>query len=408
MKTQEQPTEFDIRGDFPILDQTIGDQPLVYLDNAATTQKPKAVIDAIADYYLHDNANVHRGAHALADRATGSFEAARESLRALINARTQSEVVFTRGTTESINLVANGLTQRFKPGDEILISLLEHHANIVPWQMLADRTGAHLKACEITQSGDIDMDSFRACLSPRTRLVAVGHVSNALGTINPVTEIIALARDAGALVLIDGAQAIAHLPVDVQDLDCDFYAFSGHKMFGPTGIGVLYGRESLLDAMPPWQGGGEMIEQVTIERSTWNSLPFKFEAGTPNIAGAVGLGAAVRYLTGLPREALLKAEDALVQRAVSGLKQLPGVRLVGEPERRLSAVSFLVDRGHPNDIGTLLDQQGIAVRTGHHCTMPLMERLGVPGTVRASFSLYNSQEDVDRLLKGVDKALTCL
>ncbi len=408
MNAKEHLAEMDIRSDFPILDQTIGGQPLVYLDNAATTQKPRAVIAAISNYYLHDNANVHRGAHALADRATRDFEAARESLRALINARTSSEVIFTRGTTESINLVANGLTQQFKPGDEILITLLEHHANIVPWQMLAARTGAVLKACEITQSGDIDMESFRACLSPRTRLVAVGHVSNALGTINPIAEMIALAHDAGALVLIDGAQAIAHLPVNVQDLNCDFYAFSGHKMFGPTGIGVLYGKETLLDAMPPWQGGGEMIERVTIESSTWNSLPYKFEAGTPNMAGAVGLGAAVRYIAGLPREALLMAEDTLVQRTVSGLKQIAGVRLVGEPEHRLSAVSFLVDNSHPNDIGTLLDQQGIAVRTGHHCTMPLMARLGVPGTVRASFSLYNSQDDVDSLLRGVDKALTFL
>ncbi len=400
--------EISIRGDFPILQQTIRVQPLVYLDNAATTQKPTAVIDAVSRYYLHDNANVHRGAHALADRATQDFETARERVRGFINARACTEIIFTRGTTESINLVANGLTERCKPGDEILITLLEHHANIVPWQLLAARTGAVLKACEITDSGDIDMDSFRANLSPRTRLVAVGHVSNALGTINPVADIIALAHAAGALVLIDGAQAIAHLAIDVAALDCDFYAFSGHKMFGPTGVGVLYGKESLLDAMPPWQGGGEMIEQVSIEHSTWNSLPYKFEAGTPNIAGVIGLGAAIDYLNALPRAALLEAEHLLLNQTLSGLRQIPGVRLVGEPRNRLSTVSFLVENSHPNDIGTLLDQQGIAVRTGHHCTMPLMARLCIPGTVRASLSLYNCRDDVERLLRGVEKALTFL
>jgi cysteine desulfurase/selenocysteine lyase len=398
----------DIRGDFPILDQRVGDGPLVYLDNAATTQKPRAVIQAISDYYLHDNANVHRATHTLADRATQRFEASREKLRELINADSAAEVIFTRGTTEAINLVANGLAPRLAEGDEILISVLEHHANIVPWQLLCQRTGARLVACDVTDDGDIDLDSFHALLNERTALVAVGHVSNALGTVNPVADIIRAAHDAGALVLLDGAQALAHFSVDVRALDCDFYAFSGHKMFGPTGIGALYGKRALLADMPPWQGGGEMIERVTIEHSTYQDLPYRFEAGTPNIAGAVGLGAAVDYLAALPRQALLEQEHTLVARAVSGLKQIPGVRLVGEPRERVAIVSFLVEGSHPNDIGTLLDHQGIAVRTGHHCAMPMMDRLGVPGTVRAAFSLYNSQADVDALLQGVEKAQTFL
>ena len=397
-----------IRADFPILKQRVGDNPLVYLDNAATSQKPQTVIQALVDYYQRDNANVHRAAHALADRATRDFEASRGKVAKLINARSSAEVLFTRGTTEAINLVANVLTGRIGEGDEILISVMEHHANIVPWQMLCQRTGARLVACDITDDGDIDTDSFHRLLNERTRLVALGHVSNALGTVNPVAELTRAARDAGALVLLDGAQAVLHLGVDVQALDCDFYAFSGHKMFGPTGIGILWGREALLEALPPWQGGGEMIERVTIERSTYQGLPYKFEAGTPNIAGAIGLGAAVDYLLALPREELLAQEQALVARAVAGLKQLPGVRLVGEPRERVSVVSFLVDGSHPNDIGTLLDQQGIAVRTGHHCAMPLMDRYGIPGTVRAAFSLYNDESDVDAFLKGVDKAQTFL
>jgi len=394
-----------IRQDFPIFASE--DAP-VYLDSAATTQKPQAVIDAIAHYYAHDNANVHRAAHALAERATMSFEASREKVRALINAGSAAEVIFTRGTTESINLVANGLTPRIGEGDEILISVMEHHANIVPWQMLCQRSGAKLVACAVTDDGELDLQDFHRKLSPRTRLVALGHVSTALGTVNPVAELTRAAHDAGALVLLDGAQAVLQFEIDVQALDCDFYAFSGHKVFGPTGIGVLYGKAELLEEMPPWQGGGEMIERVTIEQSTYQGLPYKFEAGTPNIAGAVGLGAAADYLTALPREALLEQEAALVARAISGLKQIPGVRLVGEPRERVSVVSFLVDGSHPNDIGTLLDQQGIAVRTGHHCAMPLMARFGVPGTVRAAFSLYNQQSDVDALLKGVEKAQTFL
>ncbi|MEZ5560798.1 MAG: SufS family cysteine desulfurase [Pseudomonadales bacterium] len=397
-----------VRGDFPILETTVRGQPLVYLDNAATTQKPRAVIEAIDEYYRLHNTNVHRAAHALADIATQSFEGARSTVQRFVNAASSAEVIFTRGTTEAINLVAGVFTGRLREGDEILISRLEHHANIVPWQMLAARSGARLRAFDITDEGDLDLDSFRAALSARTRLVAVGHVSNALGTINPLREIIDLAHAADALVLVDGAQAVAHLPVDVQTLGCDFYAFSGHKLFGPTGIGALYGREALLDALPPWQGGGEMIEHVSIERSTYNSLPYKFEAGTPNIAGAIGLGAAIRYLEALPRQALQDAEDALVTSTLHALEQLPGVRLVGRPARRLSIISLVVEGSHPNDIGTLLDQQGIAVRTGHHCAMPVMERLGVPGTVRIAYSLYNDENDRDRLLAGLDKALSFL
>ena len=398
----------DLRADFPILHQEVNGRPLVYLDSAATTQKPRTVIEAITAYYERDNANVHRAAHALADRATRSFEAAREKVRELIHAEHAAEVIFTRGTTEAINLVANGLTPRMRRGDEILISVMEHHANIVPWQMLCQRTGARLVACDVTEDGDIDLDDFRARLTDRTTLVAVGHVSNALGTINPVAEIVRHAHDAGALVLLDGAQAVVHFDVDVQMLDCDFYAFSAHKMLGPTGIGALYGKRSLLEEMPPWQGGGEMIERVTIESSTYQGLPYRFEAGTPNIGGAVGFGAAVDYLQGLPRHDLQEQEQELAALAVSGLKQIPGVRLVGEPRQRISIVSFLVEGSHPNDIGTLLDQQGIAVRTGHHCAMPLMDRLRIPGTVRAALSLYNNRSDVEALLKGVEKAQTFL
>ncbi len=395
----------DIRDDFPILRRTVNGEPLVYLDSAATTQKPRQVLDCIRDYYESYNANVHRAAHALADEATVAFEGARGKLAALVGAAHDREIVFTRGTSEAINLVAAGMTGLVDAGNEILITEMEHHSNIVPWQMLCERTGAKLVAVGVTPAGEIDLDDFHERLGPRTRLVAVSHVSNALGTVNPIAELIDAARAYGAWTLIDGAQAVAHLPVDVQRLGCDFYAFSGHKMFGPTGIGALYGRTERLDELPPYQGGGEMIEHVTIERTIYNRLPYKFEAGTPNIAGAVGLGAAVDYLCSLPRAELLAREQTLVDATASRLGQMPGVRLVGEPGERLSVVSFLVDGGHPHDFGTLLDQQGIAVRTGHHCAMPLMERLGVPGTIRASFSLYNSQSDVERLIAGIDKAM---
>ena len=395
----------DIRGDFPILERAVNGAPLVYLDNAATTQKPRQVLDAIRNYYETFNSNVHRAAHAMADEATAAFEGAREKVRALLGAADSREIVFTRGTTEAINLVAHCLTESMEPGDEILITEMEHHSNIVPWQALCRRTGAVLAACRVTADGEIDLDDFHAKLGPRTRLLAVAHVSNALGTVNPVADLIRAAQAVGARVLIDGAQAVQHIPIDVRALGCDFYAFSGHKTFGPTGIGALYGRAELLDALPPWQGGGEMIERVTIEHTTYNRLPYKFEAGTPNIAGAVGLGAAVDYLNALPRAELLAREEALVESAVHRLKQLPGVRIVGEPTHRLSVVSFLIEPGHPHDFGTLLDQQGVAVRTGHHCAMPLMDRLGIPGTIRASFSLYNSESDVERLIAGIEKAM---
>ena len=395
----------DISGDFPILARTVNGAPLTYLDNAATSQKPRSVIDAVRRYYEHCNANVHRAAHALADEATAAMEGTRAKVQELLGAAESREIVFTRGTTESINLVAAGLAGRFKPGDEILITEMEHHSNIVPWQMLRQRSGAQLLAARVTADGEIDLDDFHAKLSPRTKLVAVSHVSNALGTVNPIETLIQAAHDQGAMALIDGAQAVQHLDVNVQRLACDFYAFSAHKAFGPTGIGALYGRADLLEELPPHQGGGEMIEHVTIDATTYNQLPYKFEAGTPNIAGAVGFGAAIDYLGALPRQELRRREQALVELALSRLKQVPGVRIVGEPGRRSSIISFLTDGGHAHDFGTLLDQQGVAVRTGHHCAMPLMERLGVSGTIRASFALYNSEADVQRLIAGVEKAM---
>ena len=398
----------DIGGDFPLLARRINEQPLTYLDSAATTQKPQAVIDAIRDYYERYNANVHRAAHVLADEATAALEDARAKVAALIGAGEARQIIFTRGTTEGINLAAACLTDRFGPGDEVLITEMEHHSNIVPWQLLCQRSGAALMACRVTPTGEIDLEDFHAKLGRHTKLVAVGHVSNALGTLNPVADLIDAANRQGALTLIDGAQAVQHVDVDVARLGCDFYAFSAHKLFGPTGIGALYGRADLLESLPPYQGGGEMIEHVSIERTTYNKLPYKFEAGTPNIAGAIGFGAAVDYLGGLPREALRDREAALVSEAIRHLKQVPGVRMVGEPSERVSVVSFLIDTGHPHDFGTLLDQQGIAVRTGHHCAMPLMERLGIPGTIRASFALYNSATDVERLVAGVEKALEFL
>ncbi len=397
-----------MRDDFAILKREHRGAPLVYLDNAATTQKPDAVIDAVAAYYRQHNANVHRAAHVLAEEATQLMEDARTSCQHFIGASQREEIIFTRGTTEAINLVAFGLTERCAAGDEILLTELEHHSNIVPWQLLAQRTGAVIKGVKVTPSGELDMEDFYAKLSSRTRIFACNHVSNALGTINPVEELVQAARDAGAITLVDGAQAVLHQQVDVSRLDCDFYAFSGHKMFGPTGIGVLYGKYSRLDELPPWQGGGEMIETVSLTESTYQKPPYKFEAGTPHIAGVVGLGAAITYLQSLPREALVTAEDKLVAETVLKLKQIPGLRLVGEPAHRSAVISFLIEGAHPHDVGTLMDQQGVAVRTGHHCTMPLMTALGVPGTVRASFSLYSNQEDADRLVQAVDKATTFL
>jgi SufS family cysteine desulfurase len=401
-------TTANIRADFPILATEVRGKPLVYLDNAATTQKPQSVIDAIRHYYEAQNSNVHRAAHYLADLATTAVETSRDKLAAFINAPAREEVIFTGGTTESINLVASCLDAYLQAGDQILISHAEHHANIVPWQMLATRTGANLVACNLLDSGDLDLDDFKQKLHRGTKLVALGHVSNALGTLNPVDEIVQLAKAHGALVLIDGAQAVGHLSVDVQSLGCDFYAFSGHKMFGPTGIGVLWGRSSLLEEMPPWQGGGEMIRTVSIASSTYNELPYKYEAGTPNMAGIVGLGAAVDYLNALPRKQLQAEEDRLLAWTISQLQQVPGIKLVGEPKHRVGAISFVHDEGHPHDLGTLLDQQGIAVRTGHHCAMPLMDHLKLPGTVRASFCLYNQQDDAQRFIDALHKAVTFL
>jgi len=393
-----------IRADFPILNQTVNGQPLVYLDNAATTQKPQAVIDALVHYYTHDNSNVHRGAHTLSDRATAAFENARQKVAKFINAPQTKQIIWTRGTTESINLVAASWGSAFlKQGDRVLVSGLEHHSNIVPWQLIAARTGAEVVAIPVDQNGAIDLEAFKKLLDNRVKMVAVNHVSNALGTVNPVEEIIQLAHAAGAKVLIDGAQAIAHWPVDVQALECDFYVFSGHKMFAPTGIGVLYGRLELLEQMPPYQGGGEMIETVSFNGSTWNQLPYKFEAGTPDIAGAIGLGAAVDYLNSLDRKALAEHEEALLVYATEKASQVPGLRIIGTAPSKAAVLGFVLEGAHPSDIGMLLDQQGVAVRAGHHCAQPIMDQFCIPGTVRASFSFYNSFEDVDRLFAALEK-----
>ncbi|MFL6871584.1 MAG: aminotransferase class V-fold PLP-dependent enzyme [Candidatus Azotimanducaceae bacterium] len=397
-----------IRDDFPILERSSRGKPLVYLDNAATTQKPRVVIDAINNYYQTSNANVHRAAHELAEQATMAMEDARAKVRDFINASRVEEIVFTRGTTEAINLLANVLSERVTPAQDIVITELEHHSNIVPWQMLAQRTGAQIKVIAVDDQGNIDLDDAANKITHNTAILAFTHVSNGLGSVNPAAQLIALAKAVNALTIVDGAQAALHLRLDVQSLDCDFYVFSGHKVYGPTGIGVLFGRYDLLCELPPWQGGGEMIEHVSFQQSTYQLPPYRFEAGTPNIADAIGLGAAIGYLQRIPREQLVAAEDRLIGQALSGLKQVTGVRIIGEPTQRSAVISFLMEQGHPNDVGTLLDQQGVAVRTGHHCNMPLMQRLGIAGTVRASFSLYNNEEDVVRLLEAVDKATTFL
>ncbi|HOC19776.1 MAG TPA: cysteine desulfurase [Vicinamibacterales bacterium] len=393
-----------VGSDFPILSQLVHGKPLSYLDNAATTQKPVPVVEAIGDFYLRDNANIHRGVHLLSERATAAYEGAREAVQRFINAREAREVVFVRGTTEAVNLVAQSLVRSgLKEGDEIVVSVLEHHSNFVPWKMAAEATGARLRVVPITDAGDLRLDEYERMLSPRTRLVALGHVSNALGTINPVAEIVRLAHERGVPVLLDGAQAVAHLAVDVQAIDCDFYAFSGHKLYGPTGIGVLYGKADRLDALPPWQGGGDMIRSVTLERVDYNTLPAKFEAGTPDIAGAIGLAAAIRYLESFDRAAAFAHEDELLGYAVERLERIPGVRLVGRGMPRTSIVSFVMDQVHPHDIGTILDGEGVAIRAGHHCCQPLMHRLGLDATARASFAFYNRKEDVDRLADGLDR-----
>ena len=392
-------SEVPWRGDFPLLAKR---DDIVYLDNAATTQKPASVLDALRRYYETTNANVHRGAHRLSDEATLAFEAARATLARRINARSTNEVIWTRGTTESINLVAAVYAPLvLGEDDHVLITEMEHHSNIVPWQTACRRTGAVLKAVRVLPSGELDLDDFDAKLDARTRIVALSHVSNALGTVNDIETLIARAKGFGAAVVVDGAQAIAHFDVDVRELGCDFYAFSGHKMYGPTGIGVLYGREELLDNMPPWQSGGEMIERVRIEATTYAPLPFKFEAGTPDISGVVALAAAVEYLDQVEAAAVQAHEADLLAHATSALKQVEGLRVVGTAPAKGPVLSFLLDGAHPHDIGTLLDAQGVAVRTGHHCAMPLMDRLGIPGTVRASFSLYNSGDDVDKLARAL-------
>ena len=396
----------DLRDDFPLLGRRCD---VVYLDNAATTQKPVQVLNALRDYYERANANVHRAAHRLSDDATRAFEAARESVAQRINARTSKEMIWTRGTTEAINLVAAAYAPLvLGEGDNVLVTEMEHHSNIVPWQLACSRFGATLRAAKVMPNGELDVDDFDAKLTERTKIVAIGHVSNALGTVNDVATLVQRAHGVGAVAVIDGAQAVAHFNVDVQALDCDFYAFSGHKMYGPTGIGALYGREELLHAMPPWQSGGEMIERVRIEATTYAPLPFKFEAGTPNIAGAIGLAAAADYLSALDEVAVQSHETALLNYATSSLNQIDGLAIVGSATPKGPVLSFLLEGAHPHDVGTLLDQQGVAVRTGHHCAMPLMDALGIPGTVRASFGLYNSRQDVDRLVAAVRKARTML
>jgi len=394
-----------VRRDFPILDRTVNGRPLVYLDSGASSQRPIAVLRAVEEYETHSHANIHRGVHALSQAATEAFEGARERVRRFINARSTKEVIFVRGTTEAINLVAQSYARpRLKAGDEIIVSALEHHANIVPWQMVCEQTGATLKVAPINTRGEFLFEEYLKLLSPRTRIVAVAHVSNALGTILPVKKIVDAAHAQGAVVLVDGAQAVPHSHVDVRALGCDFYAFSGHKIYGPTGIGVLYGREELLQSMPPWQGGGDMILTVSFEKTTYNDLPAKFEAGTPNISGAIGLAAAMDYIESLGLDAIAAHEHHLVELASAELQKIPGVQLVGTAPNKASIVSFVMDGVHPHDLGTILDHEGVAVRTGHHCAMPLMTFLGLPATVRASFAVYNTEDDVKSLVAALGKA----
>lgn len=393
-----------VREEFPALKQLVHGKSLVYLDNAATTQKPQSVIDVITHFYQEDCSNIHRGVHLLSERATKAYEDARLAVQHFINAADPAEVIFVRGTTEAINLVAHSYGRtHVQAGDAVLISAMEHHSNIVPWQILCEERGARLRVVPMNGSGELLLDEYEKLLTPRTKLVAVSHVSNALGTVNPVRQIIAMAHEHGTPVLVDGAQAVPHLQVDVQELDCDFYAFSGHKMYGPTGVGVLYGKKRLLEAMPPYQGGGDMISSVTFEKTTYNRLPFKFEAGTPNIAGVIGLGAAIEYLGRIALERAPVHEHYLLAYATERISSLPGVRLIGTAQEKAAVLSFVIEGVHPHDIGTVLDQEGIAVRTGHHCAQPVMQFFGVPATARASFALYNTEEDVDALMRGICK-----
>jgi cysteine desulfurase/selenocysteine lyase len=402
------PRIFDVeaaRREFPILTRMIHGKPLVYLDNGASAQRAQSVIDAVDDYERHHHANIHRGVHTLSQEATAMYEGARDRVHRFINARSRNEIIFVRGTTEAINLVAQSYARPIlRAGDEVLITHLEHHANIVPWQMVCEQTGAKLVVAPMDAQGEVHLEAVVSLMSARTRILACAHVSNALGTVLPVRRIVAAAKARGILTLLDGAQAVSHMPVDVQDLGCDFYAFSGHKMYGPTGVGVLYGREQLLDRMPPWQGGGEMILRVTFAKTTYNALPNKFEAGTPNISGGIGLGAAVDFLSGLDRDAAHAHEDALLHHATATLNKIQGLRIVGTAPDKASLVSFVVEGVHPHDLGTILDEDGIAVRTGHHCAMPVMDFFKVPATARASFAFYNTFHEIDRLAAGIERA----
>ncbi len=398
-----------IRADFPILSREVNGKPLVYLDNGATSQKPNQVIDAVSNYYRSFNANIHRGVHELSQLATNAYEQAREQVAKLINARETAEIVFTRGTTEGINLVTQTWGRNYlKAGDEIVVTAMEHHANIVPWQMVCEETGAVLRVIPINDDGTIILEEARKLIGARTRMLSVMHVSNALGTINPIDELLAMAREVGAMTMIDGAQALPHFAVDVQVLDCDFYVFSSHKMLGPSGIGVLYGKRSLLEQIPPFQGGGDMIKTVRFSGTEYADVPLKFEAGTPNIEGAIGLMAAIAYWNDLDHSALANHEQMLLKTATQKLEAIPGLRIIGTAPEKVPVVSFLIDNLHPYDVGFILDKQGIAVRTGHHCAQPLMERFGIPGTIRASFAFYNSVEEIDRLVHAVERARTML
>lgn len=400
-------TELPVADDFPILARPVHGRRLAYLDNGATTQKPTAVIEAEARFYRESNANIHRGVHWLSQHATELYDAARATVQRFIGAARADEIIFTRGTTEAINLVANTWGRKqLTAGDEILITTLEHHSNIVPWQMLCEQTGAVLKVAPVNEIGEVELDGFDALLSPRTRLVAITHISNALGSINPVAEMVEHAHAVGAVVLVDGAQAVAHQAVDMQALGCDFYAFSGHKLYGPTGIGVLYGRAELLADMPPWQGGGDMIRTVSFERSTYAEAPQRFEAGTPNIAGAVALAAAIDYVQALGMDRIVAHEHALLEHATAALSAIPGLRMVGTAAHKAGILSFMIEHIHPHDLGTILDSEGVAIRAGHHCAMPLMTRFGIPGTARASLAVYNNETDIAALVTAIDKAQT--
>ena len=393
-----------VRADFPILEQRVHDLPLVYLDNAATTQKPRAVIDASSNYYLSYNANIHRGVHQLSQSATDAYEAARKSVQTFLNAEDAKEIIFVRGATEAINLVAQSYgRQHVNSGDEIIVTAMEHHSNIVPWQMLCEEKGAHLRVAPINDAGELLLDEFEAMLNAKTKLVAVVHTSNVLGTVNPVRRIVEMAHTKGIPVLLDGAQAVPHGGVDVRALDCDFYAFSGHKIYGPTGIGILYGKRALLEAMPPYQGGGDMIRSITFEKTIYNQLPYKFEAGTPDIAGVVGLGAAIEYVNGIGLSDIVAHEEDLLAYGTEALGAIPGLTLIGTAKEKVSVLSFVLEGIHPHDIGTILDRQGIAIRTGHHCAQPLMQRFGIPATARASLAVYNTAQEIDALVAGIHK-----